>query len=237
MATYVDAIFHSIELTGTEFKLSDAVPKAYVDFTVTSAINAVVDGAVPALDTLREIGQQLYAGSTVSTAITNSLTVVRTDLATEIANRAASDATQNVGIANELARALAAEALLSGRITSSADASTYGFTDLDTRLRNEILARVNTDNNLDGLVTQERDMRIETDNGLQNQVDTLRVDKLEASSQYQKRLVDGALQVTYLYISDVWRLGASTGASSKRLQFEFFDGTVWGVCVPFVRPV
>ena len=237
MATYADAIFHSIELTGTEFKAVDAVPKAYVDYAVSTAINAVVDGAIPALDTLREIGQQLYTGSTVSTAITNSLTVVRTDLATEIANRAASDATQNVGIANELARAVAAEAVLSGRITSSTEASTNIFIDLDTRLLAEIRDRVAAGNNLGDLVTQEHDMRTETDNGLQHQVDGLRDEKLATSTEYQKRPADGALQVTYLYISDVWRLGASTGVSSKRLQFEFFDGTVWGVCVPFVRPV
>ena len=53
MATYADAIFHSIELTGSEFKSGDVVTKSYVDTTVTSAINAVVDGAPAAMDTLR----------------------------------------------------------------------------------------------------------------------------------------------------------------------------------------
>ena len=143
--SYADVIFHSLELTASEFKQSDAVTRAYVDSSVTNAVTALVDNAPAALDTLRELGVQITSGSTAAAAITASLGTVQTGLANEIANRASSDATQNASIASESTRALAAESLLSTHVTDNYNASVYGFTDLDTRMVAEQGARAAAD--------------------------------------------------------------------------------------------
>ena len=145
MSQYADAIFHSLELTATDFKLNEVVTKGYVDGAVTKAVTALVDNAPSALDTLRELGVQITSGSTAAAAITSSLGTVQTGLANEIANMATSDALQNASITSESTRALAAESLLSTRVTDNYNASVYGFTDLDTRMVAEQDARAAAD--------------------------------------------------------------------------------------------
>ena len=49
MSQYADAIFHSLELTATDFKLNEVVTKSYVDSTVSTAVTALVDNAPAAL--------------------------------------------------------------------------------------------------------------------------------------------------------------------------------------------
>ena len=277
---YTDAIFHSVELSTTEFKSTDAVSKSYVDAAVVTAVAALIDNAPSAMDTLKELGAQITAGSSAADAITSSLSTVQVGLANEIAARASSDATSNAAIATENARAVAAESLLSGRVTTNYDAAVYGFTDLDTRLAAEATARLSMDTALHtnqlahhesmvleqnnrladdqvlrtqislGVSALEEEKKDRTggdttertraqtaqtaEDALQYQVDQ----KLAVSSEYQKR-DDGALQVSYLYISDVWRLGASTAIGSKRLAFEYSPdgGSTWQNTIPFIRPV
>ena len=236
MATYADAIFHSIELTSSEFKSGDVVTKSYVDTTVTSAINAVVDGAPAAMDTLREISTHITAGSSAADAILSSLT-------TESTTREAADVAQTSALSDHVAYFTDTKDWLARRVLALEDNRTIDVVHNQAQsdwllgqsaihIGEESVLRIAVEDALGARIQSEQDSRVETDTGLQYQVDQ----KLAVSTEYQKR-DDGALQVTYLYISDVWRLGASTGVSSKRLQFEFFDGTVWGVCVPFVRPV
>ena len=312
MTTFADVVFHSVEIESTDFKSTDAVTKSYVDVSLTTAINALVDGALPAIDTLREIGLQLAAGSTVADSLVVQITGVQSALDVEIANRASattardviidghrlqdqteyralSDAqdvarttalqTVNAAVLAETSRALDAETLLYGRITDNYNASVYGLTDLDTRLLAEQAARIARDESLNtntethhermvveentrladdqylgsridintASIQEEQGDRATADGALGSRIDDeqlarqtqfgdLASSKFDSSDQYSKR-EDGALQVTYLYISDVWRLGASTAVGSKRLQFEFYDGVNWSVCVPFVRPV
>ena len=170
MATDADAIFHSIELTGSEFKSGDVVTKSYVDTTVTSAINAVVDGAPAAMDTLREISTQITAGSSAADAILSSLT-------TESTTRQAADVAQTNAFNDHVAYFTQERAWLAGKVgvleDNRANDIAYNLQEKQwvmgqymTAIGEEPALRITGDDALSARIQSVHDSRVETDNGL-----------------------------------------------------------------------
>ena len=77
---YAKLTVDTVILKGLEADLANgnAVSKAYVDAHITTAINALVNGAVPALDTLKELGDALNNDVNLGSVLTSQISAVIT---------------------------------------------------------------------------------------------------------------------------------------------------------------
>ena len=224
--SYADTIFHSVALTAVEFKSDEAVTKLYVDAKVAEARDVLLNGVGPAYDTLKELADGLTVGGSAAADLLAAVGALRTDLTTEIADREGY-------LSHEVDMRMSVDQDLGSRL----DAAHTNLVLTQGVLQGQIYTANTT-------ATAEHDNRVYAEAVLSDRVGYVDArlstaivslqTKLPTSSQYEKR-DDGNLQVVYLYITDVWRLGASTAVGSKRLQFEYFDGTTWSVAVPFIR--
>ena len=101
---YAKLTVDAVILKGLDADLGNdnAVSKNYVDLHITSAINALVDGAVPAMDTLKELGVALNnASGDLASSLVSQITAVNSAITAEAASRSASDATQATNFDNE----------------------------------------------------------------------------------------------------------------------------------------
>jgi len=84
-------ILHGLE---SELVATNAVSKSYVDAHIASSISSLVNGAGPALDTLKEIGDALGNDANLASVLTASINGVQTALTAEVGAR--STAVQSV---------------------------------------------------------------------------------------------------------------------------------------------
>ena len=91
---YAKLTVDTVILKGLEADLANdnAVSKAYVDAHITTAINALVNGAVPALDTLKELGDALNNDANLASVLTSQISAVNTAITSEASARSTSDA-------------------------------------------------------------------------------------------------------------------------------------------------
>ena len=80
---------------------TDGFSESQVDAKITTAINALIGGAPTALDTLKEIADQLAADESVSAALTTAVNNrVRFDSVQTLTTEQKLQACQNIGIGN-----------------------------------------------------------------------------------------------------------------------------------------
>ena len=153
----VKLIVDNLVLTGLEADLvnDNAVSKAYVDVHITSAINSLVNGALPALDTLKEIGDALGNDANIGSALTTSIASVVASVTSEAVARSGADATLRADLSTETAARISLmngvndisanesnqRFLINQRIDSETSARSSGDTALETKINDEISNR------------------------------------------------------------------------------------------------
>ena len=223
----VQLIVDNLILQGTEASLvsSNAVSKSYVDTHITSAIDALVNGAPAAMDTLKELSDALNAsGSTLSTEILNSI-------ASEKTLRENADAVLqtaiNTEISDRVSAVSAASATLQSAINAEAAQRIASDVNASSAFQSAHLYEISRATGIeDGLATRL--------DGHDNSIAFLQNDKLNKSGGD----VTGALTLvdSYLNFGLNWRVKASADGSKIVFQHKKADD-VWRTAIPFICSV
>ena len=189
---YAKLTVDAVILKGLDADLGNdnAVSKNYVDLHITSAINALVDGAVPAMDTLKELGVALNnASGDLASSLVSQITAVNSAITAEAASRSASDATQATNFDNE-------KTLRDGyRAQDRADAV------------QDRLDRVSAFDNLNFMLSEESSSRVGADNSMNAKIDdevlvrTSEVSRIETNFNDANLLTNGRINDAYLALS------------------------------------
>ena len=124
---------YSLEVAKTPVSAFDVTHKGYVDTKFETAVslaqsnvNALIGGAGPAMDTLKELADALLNNPSLGSALTSQIATVQAAVTAEAASRAASDATQAQSALSETLlrdgyRSLDTAALVAERVARVAD--------------------------------------------------------------------------------------------------------------------
>ena len=202
---YAKLTVDTVILKGLEADLANdnAVYKAYVDAHITTAINALVNGAVPALDTLKELGDALNNDANLGSVLTSRIAAVNTAITTEASTRSTNDATLTSNFASEIAYRNQEFSWLSGKIAveanrvadvaQAAQQDTWHngqYTTAEAVLRTSMLIRTSeigriesNFNAADSLINDrinDQSMQLENESSARSNVDNLHADRLNA---------------------------------------------------------
>jgi hypothetical protein len=220
---YAQLIVDNIVLQGQEADLvsSNAVSKSYVDAHIASSISSLVNGAGPALDTLKEIADALGNDSNLASVLTTAINAVQTALTAEVGSRSTavqsviSDFNTEKGIrdayrvsdraeaksANDTEKdeRKVADGLLSGSIdVLTADAvqdrsnATTAYNAIDVRINDEQTARQGVYNDLSSLLQEESSSRVSSDNSINDSITAAQVETARVESSLESKVTDEA---------------------------------------------
>jgi len=253
MTNYASIEVDQLVIHGNDFLDHHAVPKTYVDTAVGSAtarIDTLVEGSVPAFDTLIELKNLMDSNQgDIGTALTARVSEfsaaiedeagaargfendIRMDLGAE--RNARVDAVQEVREAVEQ-EMLDRETHVQ-EVRDALSAETFRSEEADLEMKNRHDAYTVSNNGRIAEVQGELSTSITSlSDTTQEGLGT----KLDKSEGYSKRS-DGALLIEndhYLYLGTNWRLRASQGSKRQRLEFEYSaNQNTWDLAVPFIR--
>ena len=256
MSTYASIEVEKLVLHGSDFTSNDAVPKYYVDDVVGSAssrIDTMLEGALPAFDTLVEIRNLMTSGDAdVGTAMTAKISEIAGDLQTEVSdargfefalrNDIATEGQDRTRQYNEL-KAAADQELLDREYAVSGVSSELAAVKSraefkDQELQNQHDSTVaGNDTRFAGIETSVSAVESSV-SGLSETVTEGLATKFDKAAGYSTR-DDGALEINndhYLYLGTNWRLRASQGGKRQRLEFEYSgEQATWDLAIPFIR--
>lgn len=257
----VQIVVDEVLLNGSSSTYVDnnAVSKLYVDSSISTAVSNLINGAGPAYDTLKELGDALNAsGGSLSTEILNAVAAEKTR---------AEDAE-----GKEQSARIAADGVLEQKITDEKTARELAVVNLGSAISGEITnaraaesdlgARID---NSEFLVSEEAGMRLAADNAevvardaailvesQRAQAAELALDlavvghgtALSEATEARALLdlnkfdkaggtISGPVVLdSYLNFGPNWRVKAS--ADGSRVVFEYLRSGVWKTAVPFI---
>jgi len=256
MSTFASIEVEKLVLHGSDFTSNDAVPKYYVDTAVGTAaarIDAMLEGSVPAFDTLIELKTLMDANQgDLGTALTTRVS----ELSAAIADEAGAARGFELELRDEIQSELVSRSDQYGELKSQIDQEMLdresAVNDVtiaveDEKLRAEARETIIEEQQLQQIVdNDERFSHIDTSvvnvgksvTGLQELMQESLATKFDKAAGYATR-GDGALQIDndhYLYLGTNWRLRASQGGKRQRLEFEYSgDQATWDLAIPFIR--
>ena len=120
----------SVKLTGltSEYDQFNATSKAYVDDKVTSAINALVDGAADSMNTLKEIATALNNNPSIASVLTSQISSVSSSLTSEAVARTDAEAVLRAAASTEVTNRTAADDILREAINNEVSNREYEIT-------------------------------------------------------------------------------------------------------------
>ena len=240
--SYGSAEFNSVTVHAPVTQELHAATKAYVDQAAAAVRDGIVDGAGPALDTLKEIGEYLQDGS-VATSIVSQLGSIQAQLDGEIARSFTVDQdhyssfdiernTRQAAVSNlqtvlsfETAERIQGQVDLNDRanyLENRVNSESQKHYDDDLRLSAEIAARIEAGSSLQGQLAQsvvEVNTRVDTEL-------FLKLDKTGGQ-------LSGNLSVAgEVYIGPHWKIVAQ--GTSLVFMYSADAGESWGVGIPFI---
>ena len=242
--SYGSAEFNSVTVHAPVTQELHAATKGYVDSATLAVRNSIVDGAGPALDTLREIETFLQGDSSnVSAGLVNQLSSLQAQLTGEIARAMAVDQDHYSSFDVERNTRQAAVANLTSIINYESGARIQGQVDLNDRAnylenRANTLSQQHYDDEL--RLTAEIGRATAAESSLQGQlaqsvvevntrVDTELFLKLDKTGGQ----VSGDLSVAgEVYIGPHWKIVAQ--GTSLVFMYSADSGESWGVGIPFI---
>jgi len=196
----VQLIVDNLVLNGLESNLlsNNAVSKTYVDQHITTAINALVDGAAPALDTLKEIGAALGNDANLASVLTSQIAAVNSAIAAEAAARSSSDATTNATFEAEVRYRTDTQNTTYSKIsnlenlrsldletnTSASESTRRMLVDGDNALRFFIESEASQRNEAESIIhnrISDQSMQLETESMTRSSADALHAARLDAA--------------------------------------------------------
>ena len=242
--SYGSAEFNSVTVHAPVTQELHAATKGYVDSATLAVRNSIVDGAGPALDTLREIETFLQGDSSnVSAGLVNQLSSLQAQLTGEIARAMAVDQDHYSSFDVERNTRQAAVSNLTSIINYESGARIQGQVDLNDRAnylenRANTLSQQHYDDELrltaeigraTSAETSLQDQLAQSVVGVNTRVDTelaLKLDKVGGQ-------VSGNLSVAgEVYIGPHWKIVAQ--GTSLVFMYSADSESGWGVGIPFI---
>lgn len=200
----------SVVLHGLEADLSDAnaVSKSYVDTHIASSISSLVNGAGPALDTLKEISDALGNDANLASVLTTAINAVQTALTSEVGARSSSvqsvvsdfnteKSVRDAYRVSDKAEAKTADDLLTGSVdVLRGDAvqdrlnATSAYGAIDVRINDEATARQGVYNDLSFLMQEESGSRVSADNSMNDSIVAVQGEITRVENSLESKVYD-----------------------------------------------
>jgi len=235
----------------------NATNKQYVDGKISlvveeskAAVNAILDGAGPLLDTLKELGTALGNDSNFATAITTQIFNVQQTVTQEAIDRTSQDviihsqidsitmslenkaSINDIQLLNIRADGVVEDLRFSNNVREQGDAANEAYTtrvrELVTESANQSAAQLEL---VSKAVEAESLARIDA-------IGMIAQSKMDVSPYYSGGS-EQPLKISeysYLSLGDKWRIVCNNGSNIKRLEFQYCDdGSNFKTAVPFIR--
>ena len=139
--TYIQ--LDSVKLTGlsSEYDQYNATSKAYVDSTVNTAINSLVNGAGPSMDTLKEIADALNNNPSIASVLTSQISSVSASVTREAVARSDAEAVLRAGLGMEVSDRTIADDILREATDNEVRDRAYEDGQLRDKINNEVSTR------------------------------------------------------------------------------------------------
>jgi len=218
---YAKVEVDSVVLHGLESDLvaTNAVSKSYVDTHIASSISSLVNGAGPALDTLKEIGDALGNNANLASVLTASINGVQTALTAEVSARSTavqsvvSDFNTEKGVRDVYRvsdRAEAKSATDSEKderkaaddvLTSSVDIlmgaaiqdrlnATSAYGAIDVRINDEQTARQSAVSDVSFMLQEESSSRVSADNSMNDSIVAVQGEITRVENSLESKVYD-----------------------------------------------